>query len=102
MTNNFDYIFHERILLDEIIAVMDEAFTDLIMFYTQFRITLVIQKLFQSLNDFQESRLEPYDSVKMYRMCTSHGFVKVKEGLEYYQCFAKKRKNESMNCSTYQ
>ena len=43
-------------LLEQICAVMDETFTDLIIFYTQFRFTLVTQESFQSLNDSEELR----------------------------------------------
>ena len=47
---------YESMLLEQICAVMDETFTDLIIFYTQFRFTLVTQESFQSLNDSEELR----------------------------------------------
>ena len=50
------YLYHETILLEEICAVMDETFTNLIIFYMQFRFTLVTRKSSQSLNDFEELR----------------------------------------------
>ena len=64
--------------MEEIIAVMDEPFNDLIIFYTQFRFTLVIQERFQSLNDFEELCSKVYDSVK------NEYLIKVKDGLEHH------------------
>ena len=82
--------------MEEIIAVMDEPFNDLIIFYTQFRFTLVIQERFQSLNDFEELRSNVYDSVK------NAWLIKVKDGLERYERLAKKREKESIDCNIYQ
>ena len=82
--------------MEEIIAVMDEPFNDLIIFYTQFRFTLVIQERFQSLNDFEELRSKVYDSVK------NAWLIKVTNGLEHIESLAKKRKKESIDCNIYQ
>ena len=82
---------------------MDEAFTDLIIFYTQFRFTLVTQKTFQSLNDFEELRLEFYNSVKNVLNVHMNMVLKRKKMfLNATKALAKKCIKESMDCNIYQ
>ena len=82
---------------------MDEPFTDLIIFYTQFRFTLITQKTFQSLNDSEELRLMFYDSVKKVLNVYMNMVLKRKKMfLNATKALAKKRIKESMDCNIYQ